>query len=162
MKKTIFIVALLVLSLSLFAQTKKIQNMTFEDINGEKISTDKLLSKGPIVLDFWATFCAPCMKSLPAYNQLADKYPNVTFIAVSSDSPRAKDKVIKTVKSLKLNMTTVIDGNRSIQKAFNVKEIPETYLINQKGEIVFHHNGYVPGDENKLATEIDKVLKGTK
>ncbi len=162
MKKTIFIVALLVLSLSLFAQTKKIQNMTFEDINGEKISTDKLLSKGPIVLDFWATFCAPCMKSLPAYNQLADKYPNVTFIAVSSDSPRAKDKVIKTVKSLKLNMVTVIDGNRSIQKAFNVKEIPETYLINQKGEIVFHHNGYVPGDENKLATEIDKVLKGTK
>ncbi|HPY95973.1 MAG TPA: TlpA disulfide reductase family protein [Candidatus Cloacimonadota bacterium] len=162
MKKTIFIVALLVLSMSLFAQTKKIQNMTFEDINGKKISTDKLLAKGPIVLDFWATFCAPCMKSLPAYNQLADKYPNVTFIAVSSDSPRAKDKVIKTVKSLKLNMTTVIDGNRSIQKAFNVKEIPETYLINQKGEIVFHHNGYVPGDENKLATEIDKVLKGTK
>ncbi|HOQ81117.1 MAG TPA: TlpA disulfide reductase family protein [Candidatus Cloacimonadota bacterium] len=116
MKKTIFIVALLVLSMSLFAQTKKIQNMTFEDINGKKISTDKLLAKGPIVLDFWATFCAPCMKSLPAYNQLADKYPNVTFIAVSSDSPRAKDKVIKTVKSLKLNMTTVIDGNKVFKR----------------------------------------------
>jgi len=35
-------------------------------------------------------------------------------------------------------------------------------VINQKGEITFHHNGFVPGDENKLDKEIDKVLKGSK
>ncbi|HPM02323.1 MAG TPA: TlpA disulfide reductase family protein [Candidatus Cloacimonadota bacterium] len=162
MKKNILIICLLLLSISLFAQTKKLQNFTFEDINGKRVSTEELLKKGPIVLDFWATFCAPCMKSLPAYNKLAEKYPNVTFIAVSSDSPKAKDKVIRTVKSLKLDMITTIDANRSIQKIFNIKEIPETFVINQKGEITFHHNGFVPGDENKLDKEIDKVLKGSK
>jgi len=124
MKKNILIICLLLLSISLFAQTKKLQNFTFEDINGKRVSTEELLKKGPIVLDFWATFCAPCMKSLPAYNKLAEKYPNVTFIAVSSDSPKAKDKVIRTVKSLKLDMITTIDANRSIQKIFNIKEIP--------------------------------------
>ena len=162
MKKNILIICLLLLSISLFAQTKKLQNFTFEDINGKRVSTEELLKKGPIVLDFWATFCAPCMKSLPAYNKLAEKYPNVTFIAVSSDSPKAKDKVIRTVKSLKLDMITTIDANRSIQKIFNIKEIPETFVINQKGEITFHHNGFVPGDENKLDKEIDKALKGSK
>ena len=95
MKRIMITVMILLVSLTLFAQTKKIQNFSFEDINGKKINTAELLKKGPIVLDFWATFCAPCMKSLPAYNKLAIEYPNITFIAVSSDSPRAKDKVIK-------------------------------------------------------------------
>ncbi|MDD2650613.1 MAG: TlpA disulfide reductase family protein, partial [Candidatus Cloacimonetes bacterium] len=124
MKRIMITVMILLVSLTLFAQTKKIQNFSFEDINGKKINTAELLKKGPIVLDFWATFCAPCMKSLPAYNKLAIEYPNITFIAVSSDSPRAKDKVIKTVRSLKLDMITTIDANKSIQKSFNVKEIP--------------------------------------
>ncbi|MCB5249710.1 MAG: TlpA disulfide reductase family protein [Candidatus Cloacimonadales bacterium] len=162
MKRIMITVMILLVSLTLFAQTKKIQNFSFEDINGKKINTAELLKKGPIVLDFWATFCAPCMKSLPAYNKLAIEYPNITFIAVSSDSPRAKDKVIKTVRSLKLDMITTIDANKSIQKSFNVKEIPETFVINQEGEITFHHNGYIPGDEDKLEEELKKLLKGSK
>ncbi len=161
-KRNILILCLLLAAFSLFAQNKKLQNFTFEDINGKKVNTAELLKKGPIVVDFWATFCAPCMKSLPAYNKLAQKYPNVTFIAVSSDSPKAKDKVIRTVKSLKLDMLTTIDANRSIQKIFSIKEIPETFVINQDGEITFHHNGFIPGDENKLDKEIAKVVKGTK
>ncbi|MDD3502210.1 MAG: TlpA family protein disulfide reductase, partial [Candidatus Cloacimonetes bacterium] len=74
----------------------------------------------------------------------------------------AKDKVIKTVRSLKLDMITTIDANKSIQKSFNVKEIPETFVINQEGEITFHHNGYIPGDEDKLEEELKKLLKGSK
>lgn len=160
--KIITLIMILACLGSLFAANQRIQSITFEDINGNKVNTNELLKKGPIVIDFWATFCAPCMKSLPAYNKLATKYKNVTFIAVSSDSPKAKDKVIRTVKSMKLNMLTTIDASRSIQKIFNVKEIPETYLINQKGEIVFQHNGFIPGDESKLDKEIDKLLKGNK
>lgn len=163
MKKIIIIISILmIMSVSLFSANKKIQSFSFEDINGNKVNTTELLKKGPIVLDFWATFCAPCMKSLPAYNDLAKKYPNVTFIAVSSDSPKAKDKVIRTVKSMKLQMLTTIDATNDIQKMFNVSSIPETFLINQKGEIVFQHSGYVPGDEKKLDKELDTLMKGTK
>jgi len=55
---------------------------------------------------------------------------------------------------------TVLTGKATeLQNAFNFQTIPQTFLIDQKGNIVYHHNGYVPGDEFELEDKI-KALAG--
>ncbi len=159
MKKIFVIMIVLICFGALFAQ--KVQNFTFEDSNGKKIILSDLTKKGIVVLDFWATSCGPCMKSLPALNKLTEKYRDVSFIAISCDSPKSKDKVLKTIKSQKFQFIVGIDGSREVQKIFNVTSIPMTFIINAKGEIVYQHPGYVPGDEKKIEEEILKFKKGS-
>lgn len=157
--KKIIVILFIIMSISML-MAQKVQNFTFEDATGKKLVFTDLTKKGLVVLDFWATSCGPCMKSLPSFNKLTEKYKDVTFVAVSCDSPKAKDKVLKTIKSSGYKFIVGMDASREIQKQFNVTSIPMTFIINSKGEIVWTHSGYVPGDEKKLEEEIIKNLKG--
>ena len=133
---------------------------TVETIQGDRIRSEDLLAKGPIFLEFWATSCEPCLKALPFISEFATKYPEMSFVAVSTDSPRNKDNVMRRVRSSRFAFTTGFDGNRTLQSLFNVSVIPRTLIITQSGQIVYDSTGYNPGDEVELEENILKVLQG--
>ncbi len=159
MKKIALILIIMSLLVCISA-VEKIKPFTLEDLSGAKVKSADLLAKGPIVIDFWASFCSPCLKALPEFDKIQKKYKNdITIVAVCADIPKNKDKAKSIIKSQKFSFVTLFDDAKDLQKMLNVTELPRTFLVNEKGEIVYEHSGYIKGDEKKLEEAIIKLLK---
>jgi cytochrome c biogenesis protein CcmG/thiol:disulfide interchange protein DsbE len=156
--------ALLLLSFNFIADGSggKLPSVLVKDINGNTINTSSFNNHGkPMVISFWATWCSPCRKEL---NNIAEKYDTwvketgVKVIAISIDDSRSSHQVKPVVDAASWDYEIYLDENSDFKRAMNVQNPPFTFLLNGKGEVVYSHSGYLPGDENELYEKI-KALK---
>jgi len=130
-----------------------------ENLDGKDISLENY--KGKVVLiDFWATWCKPCEKSMPALQKLHDEFAakNFSVIGISIDEGEdAKAKVKKFVDKRKLSYPILLDVKTEPAWAvFKVKAIPAMFLIDRDGNIVQQWRGEV--DLEIIRTEAIKLL----
>ncbi|MDZ7363859.1 MAG: TlpA family protein disulfide reductase [candidate division KSB1 bacterium] len=142
------------------AETPAAVDFTARDLDGKKIQLKNILAKGPVLLDFWALWCVPCLKEMPQLQKLAAQYQKqgLTIIAVNQDSPSDQSKVKPFIKQKRYDFVTVFDEDKDLAKQFNVSILPTTLLLDQNGKVVYAHTGYKPGDEAKLAEQISKLI----
>jgi len=114
------------------------------DASGKMVSLNDF--KGKVVaIDVWATWCIPCMHSLPFFLKLRDKYKNnqdVVFVSISTDNAKSKDKWISFLKSKGMNGVDLHAGDESatpFEKAYNITGIPRYILIDKQGKIIEDH-----------------------
>jgi thiol-disulfide isomerase/thioredoxin len=88
-----------------------------------------------VVLDFWATWCGPCLASIPHTNELAAKYAkDVVIIGVCH--PRGAEKMKQVVDSKKIAYPVAVDEGGKLGKACQVNGYPDYYLIDREGKLV--------------------------
>jgi peroxiredoxin len=135
---------------------------TLLDLDGKSVSLSEKLKTGPVLLDFWALWCKPCLKSLPATEQIKKDYAGrgLTVIAVNTDSPRTSAKVKPYVKSSGFTFDVLMDPNNTLQRLYRFYRIPQLFLISQDGKIAYSHLGYVPGAEKEVVAAIEKLYAG--
>lgn len=164
--KNILLTLSLLISLSITAQTRKIPSVNVKTVDGKVFNTAQLKNNGkPMVISFWATWCKPCKKELDAIAEEYTKWQKETgvkLIAVSIDDARNSAKVGPEVKAKGWDYEVYIDENQDLKRAMNVNNVPHTFIINGNGEIVWSHNSYNEGDEEKLFEALKKVAKGQK
>ena len=87
-----------------------------------------------VVLEFWATWCAPCVAEIPHLNQLSEEFRDkqVQFISVTDES---EDIIAPFLKRQEMKSWIGLDTDRSVFEAYGVRGIPRTFLIDQKGII---------------------------
>jgi peroxiredoxin len=129
-------------------------------LEGDGLSLDALLEKGPVLVDFWATWCKPCVTSLPAVERLwtAHRAAGLTVIAVSIDGPRNFAKVRPFARSLGLTFPVVIDTDGALARRFDVVAVPTSVLIAPGRRIAHVQVGYTAGQEEALARAIEALL----
>lgn len=167
MKKTYYLIlsALLVLAMNTMnAQDgKKIANAKVKNLKGEIVNTETFSNDGkPFVVTFWATWCKPCVSELKAISEVyADwkEQTGVKIFAVSIDDSKSSKNVAPFVKGRKIDFEVFLDENSDFKRAMNVNNPPHTFLYNGKGELVWQHNGYAPGDEEELLEQIKKAAE---
>ena len=109
-----------------------------------------------VVLEFWATWCAPCVAEIPHLNQLNDEFRDkqVQFISVTDEG---EDVIVPFLKRQEMKSWIGLDADRSAFKAYGVRGIPRTFLIDQKGIIAASlHPAGLSSDM------IEKVIAGEK
>ncbi len=139
----------------------KVPAIAVKTINGAAINTSTFSNNGkPIIIDFWATWCKPCIAELEAINDdYADwqKETGVKLIAISVDDARTMAKVQSFVREKGWTYDIYLDPNQDFQHAMQVINTPCTFIIDGTGKISFIHNSYMEGDEKKLHAALLKV-----
>ena len=131
-----------------------------ETINNEEIKFSEAIAQGPVLVNFWAYWCRPCRAEIRHLQLFHEKYSGkgFTVLGINQDSPRSLAKVKSFALSHGLEFPVITDPDNEIFQQFNGQSIPLNLLYNSKGELVYSHVGYLPGDEIKLENEIKKVL----
>ena len=142
-------------------QPRPIPVVDVKDIDGKTVSTSTFNNNGkPMVLDFWATWCKPCVNELTTISDLYSdwqKETGVKILAISVDDARTMSNVKPFVNGKDWDYEVYVDPNGDLKRALNIGAVPYVFLVNGKGEIVSVHTGYAPGDKNKLYEEIKKL-----
>jgi cytochrome c biogenesis protein CcmG, thiol:disulfide interchange protein DsbE len=131
------------------------------DLAGERFSLGDLLGKGPILVDFWATWCKPCIKELPYVQRIHDDLAEsgVQVLAVTIDSPKSQAQVRKFIQSRKFTFRVVMDGEQDVFRKLQGKgTVPYVVVLDAQGNIRYHHTGYRPGDEKELRKIVEELM----
>jgi thiol-disulfide isomerase/thioredoxin len=115
-----------------------------------------MLEGGPVLLDFWATYCKPCVKAMPKLQALHKKYESrgLTVLGVNEDGPRSQTKVPPFLRARKISFPIALDTDGGVMRRMQVGALPTTILIGQDGEVLFRQAGYDP----KMEVALEKLL----
>ena len=159
---------LTILFLSLIAQIggkveieNKLPKMSLKMLNGKSTNVYSFLEDGPILINFWATWCAPCIKEMKYLDKFNKNYSESGFqiVSINTDTPRSLSKVKSFVKSRKYSFEVLTDPKSEFIRKAGGKVLPYLLLVNTDGTIFRRHMGYSPGDEITLEKEISELIK---
>ena len=158
MKKYILMFFLIAMGYSATAQM--VYNFELPNIDGNKVRVGEIKGAKLTVLDFWATWCHPCINSIPQFVKLSEKYHDkgVRFIGVNEDSPRNIAKVKPFASSIGITYPVLIDTNQQLLSSFMIDGFPTLLILDGSGKVLFTHLGYTNGDEVIIDKKIDELL----
>lgn len=167
MKKTIFWIALvlsLILTLSFVAcgtgglestGTEKVgsaPDFTVSDMQGNTVNLSDFVGK-PVVINFWATWCGPCVREMPDFNKAYAENPDVVFLMVNVTDGvyDTVDKATNYVREQGFAFDIYFDIAGQAVKAYDVSAYPTTVFINAEGDVVSKKTGMI---------SYEKLIKG--
>lgn len=161
--QSLLVLAVLIVSSAFTPPHNLLPDVEVKTLDGKSVNIQDLVGNDKItVISFWATWCSPCKKELDAINEVyldwQEEY-NVELLAITIDDARSLAKVPAMVESKGWEYTVLSDAKQDLKRALNFQTVPQTFLINQEGEIVYSHNGYNPGDEFELEDKIIALSK---
>ncbi len=143
---------------------KSLPDVAIKNLEGKTVNIQDYAKNGKItILSFWATWCSPCKKELDAISDVYEEWQedyDVELIAITVDTRRALAKVKPMVETKGWEFEILSDVNQELQQALNFQVVPQTFVLDKEGNIVYDHSGYVPGDEFELEDKIIDLVSG--
>lgn len=152
-----FFASLLALAALSMAAPPTLPAFALPDLAGKSHPSSEYAGK-PVLIDFWATWCATCKESVPEIAKLKDKYAakGLQVVSISVDKG-AVAKVAKGAKKLGITWQVLHDPESTLSSTFGYTGVPALYLFDAQGKLVSSLAGFDPAQEAALDAALSKL-----
>jgi protein-disulfide isomerase/uncharacterized membrane protein/peroxiredoxin len=141
---------------------EKLKPFTAQTLEGKKFDSSSLKGKVTL-LTFWASWCGPCRKELPAYSAMYPELEKKGFQIIAVNVDQELDKARRFLDQYPVSFPVVTDPDSSLFHSFDVRgngTLPTAFLIDKNGVIVQRKSGFDDGDDKRLKNTVEKMLGG--
>jgi thiol-disulfide isomerase/thioredoxin len=111
-----------------------------------------------IYIDFWASWCGPCRKSLPALNSIRTEFRKKGFEVIAINLDEEREDAMAFLKEFPVVYPTAIDTSSKVPEAYGLVGMPTAYLVDRKGIVQLVHEGFKKSDIEQLREKIHILL----
>jgi peroxiredoxin len=130
-----------------------------KNLAGEKVSLSAYKGK-LVLLNFWATWCVPCLQEMPSMEKLWQRYREHGFVVLAisvGDVPQ--ERVVKFTQKLAVTFPILLDLDDSAGSAYSVSSLPVSYIIDSDGVIIARAIGSLDWSDAKITRQIEQWLR---
>lgn len=133
--------------------------VAFKPLGDSTVPPTLAALKGQVVyVDFWASWCTPCLRSMPALRTLYGKHKDQGFVVVGVNKDVSLAEAERFLRRFPVSFPLVTDSDDAVAKAFDVKTMPSGYLIDRTGTVRQVLRGFTAETETALAKQIQDLL----
>ena len=138
--------------------TGKAENFTLKSSTGKNLKLSEY--RGQVVmLNFWASWCAPCRQEMPLLEDLYKKYNKLGFTLLGVNVEEDSNKALTLLRSIKVSFPILLDNKNMVSKMYKVSAMPTTVIIDRDGNLRYLHQGYKPGYERDYEKQIRQLIR---
>jgi peroxiredoxin len=119
-------------------------DFALENLNAEQVRLSDLRGK-VVVVNFWATWCIPCVEEMPSFQEFQNQYPD--FVMLGIDQEEGLEQVRTFLEGKGIDYQILLDYNAKVAGSYKVFMLPTTFFIDQEGMIRFRHYGTMTPDQ---------------
>lgn len=130
-------------------------DFTLKNFNGTTLGSAELRGK-IVLLEFWATWCPPCKMAIPEITALNEKTKGTDIAIVTISVDESYETAANFIKDYGMTYTVLHDDGK-LSKAYEVRSVPTTIILDKTGKVVTTHLGYMPGYADAMLEELKKL-----
>ncbi|WP_416306161.1 TlpA disulfide reductase family protein [Neptunicella sp. SCSIO 80796] len=156
----VMLAGLLILWVSATAKAETVQatDFTLKSQSGDNLRLAEM--RGNIVLiNFWASWCAPCRKELPYLEEIQQEFQDLGFTVLAVNIDEDSAKANNLLSDIPVSFPVVLDPTGKVSKLYEVAAMPTTVFIDRDGNQRLIHPGYKQGDEQKYRKIIKTLIR---
>lgn len=116
--------------------------------------------KGKVVLlNFWASWCAPCREELPLLDDMHQKYEKLGFTVLGVNIDEKPSAAMKVLEEIPVQFPILMDPKNQVAQLYDIEAMPTTYILDRSGKLRFLHRGFQKGYEVKYENEVKQLLR---
>lgn len=116
--------------------------------------------RGKVVLvNFWASWCLPCLQEMPSMKILSDKLDDKDFALLTLNTSDSSRRIRETLKRLHLELTVLQDNKGETVKAWQVKVLPTSFLLDRNGDVRYKIVGPMEWDDADVILKIKQLIQ---
>lgn len=131
-----------------------------EDLDGKMVSLASYLGKDVVVLDFWATWCGPCVAALPELAEVTKTFRDRGVVFYAVNIGEEKQMVVDFLKEQSFDVPVLLDAKSTVAALYRASAIPQTVLIGKDGKVQVVHVGFGSDMKPLLTDELEQLLAG--
>jgi len=127
-------------------------DFTLDSLHGDAVTLSDL--KGQVaVLDFWATWCSPCVEGMDHLQQMHERYADQGMVVLAINAGEEREEVVEFVAGHGYTFTVLLDTDGVVSDAYGVQGIPHTIIVDPEGEV-----HYAPGWPDEVEDTLRRLL----
>ena len=155
------LLAMLIVSFSVAAKVPvgvEAPDFTLDALSGGKVRLQDLRGR-VVMINFWATWCAPCRLEMPHLVRLQEKYRSAGFILLGVNIDDDRKVGAATAERMGIKFPVVFDTDKKVTRLYDMGAMPATLIVDRKGRVRFSHLGYESGVEAIYEKNVRDLLK---
>jgi peroxiredoxin len=133
-------------------------NFTLKSIDGKNIKLSEL-SGNVVLINFWASWCGPCLQEMPLLNAIHQKYEPLGFTVLGVNVEENSANARAFLAERGVDFPILLDSKNQVSKLYDVVAMPTTVVVDRDGNMRFLHKGYKAGDETEYRKMVKKLVR---
>ncbi len=112
-----------------------------------------------VMINFWASWCAPCRQEMPLLEELYTQYAPLGFTILGVNVEEDSSKALAMLEDIPVSFPIMLDTSSKVSKLYNVVAMPTSILIDRDGNMRYLHHGYKPGYEEQYQQQVRELIR---